>query len=128
PESSLSLDDTPRFDAYDNALGRVRIESKLDNILYGRDPESGESWQVGRLSLYHGNDLWNERLVAHDYEMEFDVRPRPWWGIQGAAERHKIEDDIDLEAGVRIAQFVMDRYEDVTGRYFTDQEFGSRLN
>lgn len=128
PESALDLDNTPRFDAYDNALGRVRIESKLDNILYGRDAVSGQSWQVGRLSLYQGNDLWNEELVANDYEMEFDIRPRPWWGIQGAAERHEIEDGINLDAPRGLTSFLLDSYEQVTGEYFADQEFGSQLN
>jgi YVTN family beta-propeller protein len=128
PGSSLDLEDTPRFDAYDNALGRVRIESKLDNILYGRDAVSGDSWQVGRLSLYQGNDLWNEELVANDYEVEFDVRPRPWWGIQGAAERHEIEDGIDLDAPRGFTTFLLDSYENITGEYFLDQEFGAELN
>lgn len=123
PKSSMEFNETPRFDAYDNALGRVRVESKLDNILYGRDAQTGQSWQVGRLSLYHGNDLWNEEVIAHDYEMEFDIRPRPWWGIQGVAERHRIQGDRNLElAGARLTNFLLDAYEGATGRRYRDSD------
>ncbi|HNR31695.1 MAG TPA: LPS assembly protein LptD, partial [Candidatus Hydrogenedentes bacterium] len=52
PENALSFDETPRFDALDNAFGRSRIETKLDNVVFGRDAETGEVWQVGRLTLY----------------------------------------------------------------------------
>ena len=33
--------------------GHSRLESKIDSILFGRDANTGETWQVGRLTLYH---------------------------------------------------------------------------
>lgn len=97
PEPTMGVVETPRFDSYDNAYGRSRIESKIDNVIFGRDAESQEVWQVARLTLYQGNDLWNEVSKAEDYEAEFDVRPRPWWGWLMAAESHDVDDDIQLD-------------------------------
>ena len=98
PEPTMGVEETPRFDAYDNSYGRSRIETKIDNILIGRDAETGESWQVMRLSLYQGNDFWNEMRGAEDYEAEFDLRPRPWWGFQTVAERHRTDGEVDIDA------------------------------
>jgi len=98
PESTLTIESIPRFDALDNVVGRARIESKLSNILYGRDKDSKEVWQVARLSLFQGNDLWNELRIAEDYEIEMDVRPRAYWGFQLAGERHIVSDKIQLNA------------------------------
>jgi len=98
PEPSMGVEETPRFDAYDNVYGRSRIETKIDNILYGRDAETEEVWQVARLTLYQGNDFWNELRRAEDYELELDLRPRPWWGFQIAGERHHISNDVDIDA------------------------------
>lgn len=94
PKSTLSIEKSPRYDALDTVYGQARIESKLDNLIYGRDAYTNEVWQVGRLTLYQGNDLWNETTTAEDYEAEMDFRPRPWWGFQLAAERHKVNRDI----------------------------------
>jgi hypothetical protein len=88
-----NADEVARFDALDNPYGRARIESKIDNILYGRDANTKETWQVARLSLYHGNDMWNEQSKAQDYEMELDLRPRSWGGFQTIAERHEVDDN-----------------------------------
>lgn len=105
PEPSMSVYETPRFDAYDLVRGRSRIESKLDNIVLGRDSETEEVWQVARLSLYQGTDLWNEVRKSQDYEAELDLRPRPWWGWMLAAEQHNTDEtflfnDVDsLENG-----------------------------
>lgn len=97
PEPTMGVVETPRFDAYDDSFGRSRIETKLDNIILGRDIESEEVWQVARLTLYQGNDFWNEISESEDYEAEFDVRPRAWWGWLMAAEHHDVDDDIHLD-------------------------------
>jgi lipopolysaccharide export system protein LptA len=89
PESNLRIGEYPLYDALDNTIGRTRVESKLDNVVYGRNEKMGTTWQVARLSLYHGNDLWNEISDANDYEVEFDLRPRPWWGFEVIGERHE---------------------------------------
>ncbi len=94
PKSTLSIEKSPRYDAWDSVYGQARIESKLDNLLYGRDAYTNEVWQVGRFTLYQGNDLWNETSASENYEAEIDLRPRPWWGFQLAAERHKVNRDI----------------------------------
>ena len=87
--SNTSVDplDVPQYDPLDQIFGRSRIESKLSNIFYGRDAETGEVWQVARVTLYQGNDLSNETRATEDYEAEVDVRPRPWWGLQVVGER-----------------------------------------
>jgi len=97
PEPTMGVIETPRFDAYDDAFGRSRIETKLDNIVFGRDAESQQVWQVARLTLYQGNDFWNEISESEDYEAEFDVRPRAWWGWLMAAERHEIDDELQFD-------------------------------
>ncbi|MBI2422846.1 MAG: hypothetical protein HYV27_08450 [Candidatus Hydrogenedentes bacterium] len=94
PESSFDVGEVPRFDALDRVFGRSRLETKLDNVFYGRDAETGEVWQVGRISLYQGNDFWNEERKAEDYEVEIDVRPRPWWGMQLVGERNRTANDL----------------------------------
>ncbi|HDP34988.1 MAG TPA: LPS-assembly protein LptD [Candidatus Hydrogenedentes bacterium] len=88
PSSTMNPYDAPQYDALDNVYGRSRIESKISNVFYGREAESNEVWQVGRLTLYQGNDFWNEIRKSDDYEVEIDVRPRPWWGAQLVGERH----------------------------------------
>ena len=99
PQTNIALRDTPYFDELDGIFGRSRIEAKIDNVFYGRDAETKETWQVGRLSLYQGNDLWNETRKASDYEIEADLRPRPWWGMQLAGERHHV--NLDYNSNVR---------------------------
>lgn len=89
PSATMSAEEAPRYDALDNIYGRSRIESKLSNVVYGRDAETGDVWQVGRLTLYQGNDFWNEVRKTDDYQVELDIRPRPWWGAQLVGERHK---------------------------------------
>lgn len=120
PDVNVDERDIPFYDTWDLVAGRTRIETKLDNILLGRDAESGEVWQVGRLTLYQGNDLWAEGREADDYEMELDVRPRPWWGMQLVGERHKTSDEIDLDDPFALETFVAETYERFTGRSSDD--------
>ncbi|HUW60724.1 MAG TPA: hypothetical protein VMZ06_06925 [Candidatus Bathyarchaeia archaeon] len=133
PEPTMGVVETPRFDAYDDAYGRGRIEMKLDNIVYGRDAETEEVWQVARLTLYQGNDFWNEISESKDYEAEIDVRPRPWWGWLMAAEHHGVDDDLQLDdpyffersalrfadnvLGIRPSDDLMYRYDPRYGSY-----------
>lgn len=88
PSSTLSPYEAPQYDDLDNVYGYSRIETKISNVILGRDAESNEVWQVGRISLYQGNDFWNEVRKGEDYEAEIDIRPRPWWGTQLVGERH----------------------------------------
>ncbi|HPU96652.1 MAG TPA: hypothetical protein PLO53_01720 [Candidatus Hydrogenedentes bacterium] len=93
PSPTLDFAETPQFDALDYIYGRHRIESKLTNLFYARDAETGYVWQAARLTLYQGNDLWNEIRKSGDYQIELDVRPRPNWGSQFVGERHLVDDD-----------------------------------
>jgi len=126
---TMSVEETPRFDAYDNVYGRTRIESKLDNIVMGRDAESGETWQVARLSLYQGTDLWNEIRKSSDYEIELDLRPRSWWGLQTIGEHHSTDDegDIDLDDPFIVQRGLIELYERVLDRPF-DPETADKYN
>ena len=122
PGSSLAPDDAPYFDTLDNVYGRSRIETKINNVLYGRDAESNEVWQVGRLTLYQGNDFWNEVRKADDYELELDVRPRPWWGAQMVAERHRISNHMSLlEDPTFYRRWFYNAYERIAGRPFNER-------
>lgn len=127
PEASMDVEDTPRFDAYDNVYGRSRIESKIDNIVFGRDAESKEVWQVGRLTLYHGADFWNELRESEDYEVELDVRPRPWWGMYVIGEHHRISGDYDIDDPFYIEQSALELYERAVGEPY-DPEVAYRFN
>jgi hypothetical protein len=89
--SSLGIDEVPRFDDIDNRPARDRVESKFDNILLGRNAANGETWRVAKLAVYHGNDLSNEVSKGTDYEIDMEIRPRPWWGFRAFAERHRDE-------------------------------------
>ncbi len=93
PDVLTNLDSIPQYDTLDNIYGRLRVESKLDNLLFGRDAKSKQTWQVLRLTLYQGNDLWNEMSITQDYEAEIDIRPRAFYGYQLAAERHSENQD-----------------------------------
>jgi len=93
PDVLSNLNYIPQYDALDNIHGRLRVESKLDNLFFGRDAKSKQTWQVLRLTLYQGNDLWNEMAITEDYEAEIDFRPRAFYGYQLAAERHKENQD-----------------------------------
>ena len=115
PEPTMGVEETPRFDAYDVSYGRSRLETKLDNVVFGRDAETEEVWQVARLSLYQGNDLWNEIRKAQEYEAELDLRPRPWWGWLLAAEHHRISDDFDLDEPFLFQRLAFEWYERVFG-------------
>jgi len=122
PGSSLSVEDTPRFDPLDNVHGRSRIETKINNILYGRDAETNEVWQAARLTLYQGNDFWNEVRKADDYEFEMDIRPRPWWGVQMGGERHNVDEELNpQEAPVFYKRWFYDLYEDIADRYYNEE-------
>jgi lipopolysaccharide export system protein LptA len=108
--------DVPYFDAWDNVSGRTRLESKLDNIILGKDAETGEVWQVGRLTLYQGNDFWNETHQSDHYEFELDVRPRAWWGMQLIGERHVSSNDLSLDDPEFLETAFVEAYERLTGR------------
>ncbi len=124
PDSSLDIEDVPHFDSLDNVFGRSRIETKIDNILYGRDALTEEVWQVGRLTLYQGNDFSNEKHKADDYEIEIDIRPRPWWGVQMAGERHIMNDDFNLDTPYILDSIFNHLYQRYTGSPFdAEQEF-----
>lgn len=129
PESTMGIEDTPKFDAYDRVFGRSRIEGKVDNIILGRDAETEESWQVARLSLYHGTDFWNEVSRGNDYELELEVRPRPWWGFMAIGESHSVNEDIDfrLDEPFVVQRTIIQLYERLTGRR-ADPEAVDRYN
>lgn len=93
PDTRVDPREIPQYDPLDSIFGRSRIETKLANVVYGRDAETGEVWQVGRVTLYQGNDLRNETRTTEDYEIEIDVRPRPWWGLQVVGERQITSDE-----------------------------------
>lgn len=117
-EKSTGLDraDIPQFDPADDRQDRSRIESRLDNVLLARNAENGESWQIARLSLYHGTDFNAERAEADDFEVEATLRPRPWWGFNGVYKTHQT----DAPAGDPDQSF--DR---VATQIFYDNEVGS---
>ena len=119
PSTSLDAVDTPLYDALDSSFGRSRIETKLDNIVFGKDAVTGEVWQVGRLSLYQGNDFWNEFSTTEDYEIEIDIRPRPWWGMQLVGERHVASDDLNLDAPFLLERINLTAFERLTGRPYS---------
>jgi lipopolysaccharide assembly outer membrane protein LptD (OstA) len=129
PEPSMGVEDTPRFDAYDNVYGRSRLESKIDNIVMGRDAASGEAWQVARLSLYYGDDFANEIRESRDYELELDLRPRPLWGFQTIAEHHSISDemDIDLDRPFFVQRTLIELYDRIADEPF-DPETADKYN
>ena len=123
PEPTMGVAETPRFDSYDDAHGRSRIETKLANVLLGKDAETGEIWQVARLTLYQGNDFWNEISKSDDYEAELDLRPRPWCGWLMAAEYHGIEEDPDPDLDLQTywERRFLKLYDKVFGRpYYED--------
>ena len=128
-EPTMGVEETPRFDAYDNVYGRTRLESKIDNIVMGKDAESGETWQVARLSLYQGNDFWNEIRKSDDYEVELDLRPRSWWGVQTIGEHHSISDpeDVDINQPFIVQRGLIELYEKVLNRPF-DAETADKYN
>lgn len=115
PEPTMGVAETPVFDAYDDAYGRGRIETKLDNIIFGRDAETKEVWQVARLTLYQGNDFWNEIGESKDYEAEIDVRPRAWWGWLMAAEHHAVDDEIQMDDPYFVERSALRFADDVLG-------------
>lgn len=86
--SAYNIEDRYYFDPLDIVSGQTRIESKIDNIFYGKDAETQDIWQIARVSVYQGNDLWNEYHKSDDYELEVDIRPRMWYGMQLVAEKH----------------------------------------
>lgn len=152
PSSSLEVEESPRFDAYDNVYGRHRIETKIDNIVFARDPDIQQAWQVARLSLYHGNDFWNEFRQAEDYEMELDLRPRPRWGFQFIGEHHSITEEANIDEPYFLERSLIQLYEEFRGEpydpevayrynaqygdydrilsyiYYNDRDFGGRLD
>lgn len=127
PEPSITFEETPRFDALDNIFGRSRIETKLSNVLYGRDAETEEVWQVARVTLYQGNDFWNESRKAEDYEIEIDIRPRPEWGVLMVGERHRSVGDFDLDDPFPVQRAFLELYENIFDKPY-DPEASFRYN
>jgi len=127
PEPTMDVDETPRFDAYDNVYGRSRIEGKVENILFARDALTGAVWQAARLTLYHGNDFWNEIRGSTDYELELDLRPRPWWGILTVTEHHSIGNDFDLDEPYLFERLALQFWEDMMGKPY-DPELAFQYN
>lgn len=121
PEPTLAAEDAPRFDALDNVYGRSRLETKLTNVVYGRDAETNDVWQAARLTLYQGNDFWNETRRADDYEAELDLRPRPWWGMQLAGERHDTRRPESLLEENHLENRFYKAYERATGKVLNDR-------
>ena len=115
PDATLDQDQTPVFDDLDDRPGRSRVESSLENILLGRNAETGTTWPVARLSLYQGYDLSNEVAESEDYEIQMEVRPRPWWGMQTIGELH------ETEAGANTPPEDLDR---LLSYLFFDNRFG----
>jgi lipopolysaccharide assembly outer membrane protein LptD (OstA) len=122
PEPTMGVSETPFFDAYDNANGRSRVETKIDNVLLGRDGQTQDVWQVARLSLYQGNDLWNEVRKIEDYEAELDLRPRPWWGWLLAGERYKT-DELALEESSPLQTTFFDLYRRAAGNALDEERY-----
>lgn len=114
PDDSLDEVDTPIFDDLDDRPGRTRVETTLDNVLLGRNAETGVTWPVARFTLYQGNDLTSEVARKQDYEVVTEIRPRPWWGFQTLAEIHSANSTALLpeEDSDRVLSFVFfdDRY------------------
>ena len=118
PDTNVDPREIPQYDPLDSIFGRSRIETKLSNILYGRDAETGEVWQVARFTLYQGNDLRNERSTTEDYEVELDVRPRPWWGLQVVGERQKTSGDDHTLSPYSFARNYPRLYQSIVGEVF----------
>ncbi len=121
PEPTLAAVDAPRFDSLDNVYGRSRLETKLTNVIYGRDAETNDVWQAARLTLYQGNDFWNDTRKADDYEAELDLRPRPWWGMQLAGERHDTRRPESLLEENYLENRFYKAYERATGRVLNER-------
>jgi hypothetical protein len=121
-ENSTSMDpeDVPRFDSLDNRPSRERIEAKIDNLVLGRNSRDGKVWPVAQLGLYSGTDLSNEIADATDYEVDFIIRPRPWWGIRTFAETH----ELNAAPGIEHQQF--DRI--ISYVFFNDNNFENSIN
>jgi hypothetical protein len=127
PKPTMDVDATPRFDAYDNVYGRSRIEGKIENILFARDALTGAVWQAARLTMYHGDDFWNEFRGSTDYELELDLRPRPWWGILTATEHHSIANHFDLDEPFLFERLALQFWEDMMGKPY-DPELAFQYN
>ncbi len=130
PRTNVKAPEIPQFDPLDSDFGRSRIELKLSNVFYGRDAESGEVWQVGRITLYQGNDFWNETRRTEDYEVEIDIRPRPWWGFQLVGERQETSNEDSSLAQFSLARNYPRFYEEVIGNIFGSpnaQDFSGRF-
>ena len=127
PSPTMGVDETPRFDAYDNVYGRSRVESRIENVVFGRDAKTNESWQVARLSIFQGHDFWNELRRANQIELELDIRPRPWWGILTVAERHRTSEQVDIDSPFSLQRRALATLERVFGRP-VDPELLYRFN
>ena len=116
PKATLESEEVPRFDDLDDRPARFRLETMLDNVLLGRNVSTGSIWPVARVTFYQGNDFLNERAESSDYELEVEIRPRPWWGFQAIGEIHDVDTGEDEDLG--------ENFDRVLGYVFFDNEQG----
>lgn len=94
--SGMDESDVPHFDAIDDQPTRERIESKIENIILGRNAIDDQTWRVARLAFYQGYDLSNNAQEATDYEVDLEIRPRPWWGLRAVGESHELDQVVGI--------------------------------
>lgn len=118
--SSLREDEVPRFDTIDSLPTRRRVESKIDNVILGRNAYDDQVWRVARLALYQGNDVSNDARETTDYEADLEIRPRPWWGIRAIGEHHRLDEAVGLpgQDQDRVLSYI----------FYDDSNFENRFN
>jgi hypothetical protein len=89
--SSMDFQDVPRLNDIDDRPIRDRVETKLDHVVLGRNSVNAQTWRLAQLTFYHGYDLGNESDETDDFEIDFQIRPRPWWGFRTISERFRID-------------------------------------
>ncbi len=91
PAATVDASEIPRFDDLDDRPSRFRLENTIDNIILGRNAATNTIWPVARMTVYTGNDFYNETAESADYALEVEIRPRPWWGIHSIGEVHDVQ-------------------------------------
>ena len=118
--SSLDEEDVPRFDALDALPTRRRVESKLENVILGRNEHNGDTWRVARLALYQGHDLSNDAQETTEYEVDLELRPRPWWGLRAVGEHRTLDDEPGIPG--------KDRDRIISYLFYDDSRFENKFN